>query len=123
MAMQPRPEPVRNIPQPVSPLNLVAGTTLVVVTIVAFPSFLAPATFMAMLSAHAGNFLAPAEELSSNGFRTVMEIDAVGTFNMCRAAFGALSNARDARIINISATLHYGATWYQALLSRCPCLL
>jgi 2,4-dienoyl-CoA reductase [(3E)-enoyl-CoA-producing], peroxisomal len=61
----------------------------------------------------AGNFLATAEELSSGGFRSVMEIDALGTFNMSRAAHGALSKAKNACIINISATLHYGATWWQ----------
>lgn len=42
-----------------------------------------------------------------------MEIDAVGTFNTSNAAFAALENSGDGRIINISATLHYGATWYQ----------
>ena len=42
-----------------------------------------------------------------------MEIDAVGTFTMSRAAFPALQKARSSVIINISATLHYGATWYQ----------
>lgn len=61
----------------------------------------------------AGNFLATAEELSSGGFRSVMEIDALGTFNMSRAAYGPLSKANNACIINISATLHYGATWWQ----------
>jgi 2,4-dienoyl-CoA reductase [(3E)-enoyl-CoA-producing], peroxisomal len=67
---------------------------------------------------HAGNFLAPAEELSVNGFRTVMEIDAVGSFNMSRAAFPALAKSKDGRIVNISATLHYGATWYQVPLEH-----
>ncbi len=43
----------------------------------------------------------------------VMEIDAVGTFNMSRAAFPALRESGDAAVVNISATLHYGATWYQ----------
>jgi NAD(P)-dependent dehydrogenase (short-subunit alcohol dehydrogenase family) len=43
----------------------------------------------------------------------VMEIDAVGTFTMSRAAFEALKQNRESVIINISATLHYGATWYQ----------
>jgi NAD(P)-dependent dehydrogenase (short-subunit alcohol dehydrogenase family) len=42
-----------------------------------------------------------------------MEIDAVGTFTMSRAAFDALRAAGSSVIINISATLHYGATWYQ----------
>ena len=42
-----------------------------------------------------------------------MEIDAVGTFQMSRAAFATLSKSQSAVIINISATLQYGATWYQ----------
>lgn len=43
----------------------------------------------------------------------VMEIDAVGTFTMSKAAFQALRANTASVIINISATLHYGATWYQ----------
>lgn len=43
----------------------------------------------------------------------VMEIDAVGTFTMSKAAYQALSQNAESVIINISATLHYGATWYQ----------
>jgi peroxisomal 2,4-dienoyl-CoA reductase len=60
-------------------------------------------------------------ELSPNGFKTVMDIDAVGTFTFSRAAFPALRRpgvsgaaASMSAVINISATLHYGATWYQA---------
>ena len=34
-------------------------------------------------------------------------------FNICNAAFAELKKSGDALIINISATLHYGATWYQ----------
>jgi 2,4-dienoyl-CoA reductase [(3E)-enoyl-CoA-producing], peroxisomal len=71
-----------------------------------------------LVNCAAGNFLAPAEELTSNGFKTVMEIDTMGTFNTSRAAFKALSSSSSSSstscIINISATLHYGATWYQA---------
>jgi peroxisomal 2,4-dienoyl-CoA reductase len=67
----------------------------------------------------AGNFLAPASDLSPKGFATVMAIDAMGTFNMSRAAYDALcqstrNNGDEAIIINISATLQYGATWWQA---------
>ena len=62
----------------------------------------------------AGNFLALAEQLSSNGFKTVMEIDTLGTFNVSRASVDALKKHRGSSIVNISATLHYGATWYQA---------
>src|SRR5687767_5754971 len=38
----------------------------------------------------AGNFLVPAEELSPNGFGTVVDIDLKGTFNVSRAAFPQL---------------------------------
>lgn len=66
-----------------------------------------------LVNCAAGNFLAPAETLSANGFRTVMEIDALGTFNLSRSAYPFLKKASAPSIINISATLHYGATWYQ----------
>eukprot|EP00568_Trieres_chinensis_P000364 CAMPEP_0183309424 /NCGR_PEP_ID=MMETSP0160_2-20130417/25336_1 /TAXON_ID=2839 ORGANISM="Odontella Sinensis, Strain Grunow 1884" /NCGR_SAMPLE_ID=MMETSP0160_2 /ASSEMBLY_ACC=CAM_ASM_000250 /LENGTH=310 /DNA_ID=CAMNT_0025473451 /DNA_START=27 /DNA_END=956 /DNA_ORIENTATION=- len=66
-----------------------------------------------LVNGAAGNFLAEASALSPKGFKTVMEIDAQGTFNMCRAAHGALSADGGGVIINISATLQYGATWYQ----------
>lgn len=58
----------------------------------------------------AGNFLAPAAQLSYNGFRTVMDIDAAGTFNVCRAAFEKSLRDRGGVVLNISATLHYAAT-------------
>ncbi|KAI9895728.1 hypothetical protein PsorP6_019579 [Peronosclerospora sorghi] len=51
--------------------------------------------------------------MSTNAFRTVMGIDAIGTFNMCRAAFHPLKRSKDGRIINISTTLQLPATWYQ----------
>lgn len=67
-----------------------------------------------LVNCAAGNFLALPEELSSNGFRTVLEIDTLGTFNVSRAAFAALRDSGAGRVINISATLHHGATWFQA---------
>jgi peroxisomal 2,4-dienoyl-CoA reductase len=33
---------------------------------------------------------------------------------MCQAAFPHLKKSGDSLIINVSATLHYGATWYQS---------
>eukprot|EP00798_Chlamydomonas_sp_ICE-L_P022710 gene22710-29866_t len=66
-----------------------------------------------LVNCAAGNFLAAAEELSQNGFKTVMEIDAVGTFTMSRAAYSNLCKGDNPVIINISATLQYGATWFQ----------
>lgn len=64
----------------------------------------------------AGNFLCPAEELSPNGFGTVVDIDLKGTFNVCRAAFAELKKRRGL-ILNISATLHYGGTPLQLHVS------
>lgn len=50
----------------------------------------------------AGNFPAPALGMSSNGFKAVLEIDVLGTFHACRAAFERL-NKPGACILNISA--------------------
>jgi peroxisomal 2,4-dienoyl-CoA reductase len=64
----------------------------------------------------AGNFLSPAETLSSNGFGTVVDIDLKGTFNVSRAAFAQLKEHRG-QILNISATLHYVGTPLQLHVS------
>lgn len=64
----------------------------------------------------AGNFLCNAEELSTNGFGTVVDIDTKGTFNVCRAAFKELKKSQG-QILNISATLHYLATPMQIHVS------
>jgi len=50
----------------------------------------------------AGNFLAPADKLSPNGFRTVIDIDLMGSFNASRAAFEQLRETKGT-IIFISA--------------------
>src|SRR4029078_4121064 len=64
----------------------------------------------------AGNFLCAADQLSPNGFGTVVDIDTKGTFNVCRAAFDALKESKG-QILNISATLHYLATPMQIHVS------
>src|SRR5215813_3511419 len=64
----------------------------------------------------AGNFLCAAEQLSPNGFGTVVDIDLKGTFNVCRGAFAELKKNRG-QILNISATLHYGGTPMQLHVS------
>lgn len=51
----------------------------------------------------AGNFPAPALSMSANAFKSVVDIDLLGTFNTCRAAFEHLKRP-GASIINISAT-------------------
>lgn len=55
-----------------------------------------------VISGAAGNFVSPANQLTSNGFKTVVDIDLIGTFNVCRAAF-EFTNKNGASIINISA--------------------
>jgi peroxisomal 2,4-dienoyl-CoA reductase len=64
----------------------------------------------------AGNFLCAADQLSANGFGTVVDIDTKGTFNVCRAGFETLKESKG-QIINISATLHYLATPMQIHVS------
>ncbi|MBK6750628.1 MAG: SDR family oxidoreductase [Pyrinomonadaceae bacterium] len=64
----------------------------------------------------AGNFLCAADQLSANGFGTVVDIDTKGTFNVCRAAFEELRKSKG-QILNISATLHYLATPMQIHVS------
>lgn len=65
-----------------------------------------------LVNGAAGNFLVNAENLSSNGFKTVIEIDLIGTFNMSKAAFAELKKTKGC-IINISATLYYKSTPWQ----------
>jgi peroxisomal 2,4-dienoyl-CoA reductase len=70
-----------------------------------------------LVNGAAGNFLAEAKNLSPKGFKTVMEIDAMGTYNMSHATYHAMAKNAGGQggvIINITMTLHYGATWYQA---------
>ncbi|HXN06894.1 MAG TPA: SDR family oxidoreductase [Nitrospiria bacterium] len=50
----------------------------------------------------AGNFPCPAEQLSANGFKSVVDIDLIGAFNASRAAFDQLKESRG-NIIFISA--------------------
>ena len=60
----------------------------------------------------AGNFLVPAEHLSPNGFKTVIDIDLMGSFNASRAAFSQLQETRGS-IIFISAGQAYMPYAYQ----------
>jgi peroxisomal 2,4-dienoyl-CoA reductase len=40
-----------------------------------------------LVNGAAGNFLSPFTDVSYNAFRRVLEIDLIGTFAMCKAAF------------------------------------
>ncbi|GAA6062153.1 hypothetical protein JCM10212_002365 [Sporobolomyces blumeae] len=64
----------------------------------------------------AGNFLSPLEGLSANAFKTVMEIDTIGTYNTYKATIAEVVKANGAYIA-ISATLHYKGTALQAHVS------
>ncbi len=55
-----------------------------------------------VVSGAAGNFLAPAAGLSANGFKTIIDIDLIGTFNVLRACWSHLRKP-GAAILNISA--------------------
>lgn len=58
------------------------------------------------------------------GYCAVMDIDVLGTFTMSHAAVKYLKQGGQGKgpseggaILNISATLHYTATWYQIHVS------
>jgi NAD(P)-dependent dehydrogenase (short-subunit alcohol dehydrogenase family) len=55
-----------------------------------------------LVAGAAGNFICPAEQLSANGFKTVIDIDLMGAFNASRAAFAQLKQTKGC-IIYISA--------------------
>jgi NAD(P)-dependent dehydrogenase (short-subunit alcohol dehydrogenase family) len=57
-----------------------------------------------IISGAAGNFICEAEKLSPNGFKTVVDIDLLGSFNVARAAFKQLRQTRGS-LIFISAGL------------------
>jgi peroxisomal 2,4-dienoyl-CoA reductase len=82
-----------------------------------------------LVNSAAGNFLSAASQLSPRAFRTVLEIDLLGTFHACRAAWDvSFQHRREAQradgaaaprpetavIVNISATLHYRGDPLQA---------
>lgn len=66
-----------------------------------------------LISGAAGNFVAPALGMSSKGFRTVIDIDLIGGFNVVRGAHAWLRKP-GASVINISAPQSYNPTKYQA---------
>ncbi len=56
-----------------------------------------------LVNGAAGNFVCLAEELSPNGFGTIVDIDLKGTFNASRAAVAHL-RARRGVVLNVSAS-------------------
>ena len=66
-----------------------------------------------VLSGAAGNFVAPALGMSANGFKTVVDIDLIGTFNVLRASFEFL-NRPGASLISITAGQAVRPSMFQA---------
>jgi NAD(P)-dependent dehydrogenase (short-subunit alcohol dehydrogenase family) len=63
-------------------------------------------TFDVLVNGAAGNFPAPALAISPNGFKSVVDIDLLGTFHGCRLGFEHLT-VPGAVVINISAPQAY----------------
>ncbi|NXJ69991.1 DECR2 reductase, partial [Rostratula benghalensis] len=60
-----------------------------------------------LVNGAAGNFLCPASALSFNAFKTVIDIDTIGTFNTCKVLFEKYFRDHGGVIVNITATLSY----------------
>lgn len=65
-----------------------------------------------LVSGAAGNFLCAARDMSSNGFRAVVDIDLVGTFHVLRQAHAHLRKP-GAAVINITAPQSFVPMRYQ----------
>ncbi|CAK9441037.1 uncharacterized protein LODBEIA_P49060 [Lodderomyces beijingensis] len=66
-----------------------------------------------VIAGAAGNFLADFNHLSSNAFKTVIDIDLLGSFNTVKACFEQLRKNKGA-VIFVSATLHYYGVPFQS---------
>jgi len=62
----------------------------------------------------AGNFPAPMSKISPNGFKAVVDIDLLGTYNVTRFAFDAWLRDHGGNIINISAPFEQRGVVYQS---------
>lgn len=59
----------------------------------------------------AGMFPAPIEKMSYNGFKTIVDIDLMGTYNVTKAAFTAYLKEHGGCIVNITAPFeHWGVS-------------
>jgi len=66
-----------------------------------------------LVAGAAGNFLCPAENLSANGFRAVVEIDLLGSFHASRIAFPQLRKTRGS-LLFITAAQSFAPHAFQA---------
>lgn len=65
-----------------------------------------------LISGAAGNFLCEAQKMSANGFKTVVDIDLIGTFHVLRCAHAHLRKP-GASVINITAPQSFVPMRYQ----------
>jgi NAD(P)-dependent dehydrogenase (short-subunit alcohol dehydrogenase family) len=66
-----------------------------------------------VISGAAGNFVAPALGMSANAFKTVVDIDLIGTFNVLRASYPYLRRP-GASLISITAPQGVNPSMFQA---------
>ncbi|OBA69851.1 hypothetical protein A5641_03110 [Mycobacterium sp. 1554424.7] len=62
----------------------------------------------------AGNFPVPISGLSTNGFKAVVDIDLLGTFNVSKAAYDLWLRDHGGAVVNISAAIQYRGMALQA---------
>ena len=62
----------------------------------------------------AGNFPASISDLSPNGFKAVVDIDLLGTFNVSKAAYDLWLREHGGAVVNISAAIQYRGMALQA---------
>jgi len=62
----------------------------------------------------AGNFPAPMSGISYNGFKAIVDIDLLGTYNVSKAVFEARMREHGGRIVNISAPFDGYGVAFQA---------
>lgn len=62
----------------------------------------------------AGNFPVMIDDLSYNGFKTVVDIDLLGTYNMSKAAYEGWLRDNGGAIVNVTAAIQYTGMAYQA---------
>lgn len=62
----------------------------------------------------AGNFPAPMSKISPNGFKAVVDIDLLGTYNVTRSAFDAWLSEHGGSIVNISAPFQQKGVVFQS---------
>ena len=62
----------------------------------------------------AGNFPAPISKISPNGFKAVVDIDLLGSYNVSKAAFDAWMGEHGGNVVNISAPFELKGAAMQA---------